>query len=106
MTTLRTKLRKRETEQSVKFLGMFKKEGEDMNVHLKELRTFVSNLSKTMEKSGKGFEKSALSGFRLNNTKNRLKELLDIQVKTINDVFEILENQLTHYNPKTLRRRK
>lgn len=87
MTTLRTKLKKRENEQSKDFLGKFEKEGEDMNVQLSEYRKFVSNLNKIMQKSSRDTDK-ALVGFKLNKTKDRLKELLDFQVKTINDVFE------------------
>ena len=76
------------TEASKKFFNDFMEDGAKMNIQISEFRKYVSNLSSTLEKSGGSFKKSALSGFRLNKTKKRLKELLDIQIKTINDVYE------------------
>ena len=67
-----------------KMKGQFGKIG----VMISEYRKYVTNLSKVLEKSGESFSKSALSGFRLNNTKDRLKELMNLQVKQINDSFE------------------
>ena len=76
------------TEAQKKFFNDFMEDGAKMNIQISEFRKYVSNLSSTLEKSGGSFKKSALSGFRLNKTKKRLKELLDIQIKTINDVYE------------------
>ena len=59
-----------------------------INVMISEYKKYVSNLAKVLTKSGDAYDKSALSGFRLNTTKDRLKELLKIQVKTINDQFK------------------
>ena len=58
-----------------------------INVKISEFRKYVTNLSKSLTKNGDAFDKSGLSGFKLNKTKDRLKELMDVQIKTINDTL-------------------
>jgi len=84
----RDKLKSKMNKQALDFGDKFKKEGEDTNVMLSEYRKYVSNLTTVLNKSGKAYSGSALSGFRLNKTKNRLKELMKIKVKQINDSFK------------------
>ena len=71
-------------EQYSEFAGQHGK----INVMISEYQKYVTNLSKVLDKSGKSYGDSALSGFRLNKTKDRLKELLDLKVKQINDSFK------------------
>ena len=59
-----------------------------INIMISEYSKYVSNLSKVLDNSGKSYRRSSLSGFRLQKTKDRLKELLKIQISQINDQFK------------------
>ena len=99
---LRDKYMENATKASLGYRDDFLKNGETMNVKLSEYKRFVSSLTEVLERSGTTYKKkSALSGVRLQNTKNRLKELMDIQVKQINDTFEKeMAQNLSSFNAK------
>jgi len=67
------------------------KKAKDLNligIKVTELRTKIVNLSASLIKSGKASEQGALGVHRLQTTKNRIKELLDLKVEAITDVEE------------------
>jgi TP901 family phage tail tape measure protein len=86
--------------QTQSYFNEFKNEHGKINVVLSEFQTYVSNLSVILKKSGKSYRKSALSGFRLQRTKDRIKELTKIQINQINDNFkrEIAANEASFNN--------
>ena len=87
-TDLTTKSMDNANKQQKKFVKEFEGDAGKINVKISEMRKFVSNLTQILEKSGKTYGRSALSGFRLQKTKDRLKELLKVQLSYINDNFE------------------
>ena len=86
---VRDEMEKNSSKRAQQFRDEFLNSGQTMLVKLSEYKRFVSSLTEVLEKSGTTYtKKSALSGARLQNTKNRLKELMDIQVQQINDTFK------------------
>ena len=84
---LQTQLRADSSKAALKYELDFSDATKNMTIRLSEFKRFVTSLSTVLVKSGRSYKKSALAGFRLNNTKDRLKELLDLQVKQIKDSF-------------------
>ena len=82
------KMRDGSSEAQQKFFMDFVNKQGHINVVISEYTKYVSDLNVILRKSGSSFSKSALSGFRLQKTKERLKELMKIQTKQINDSFE------------------
>lgn len=71
-----------------KHFNDFKDKQNAINVMISEYTKYVTNLTSVLDDSGPAYKSSALSGFRLQKTKERLKELLKIQISQINDSFE------------------
>ena len=84
---LYTKMWNNTSKEGKAFYDEFVSQQGTINVKISEFRKFVTNLSKSLTKNGDAFDKSGLSGFKLNKTKDRLKELMDVQIKTINDTL-------------------
>ena len=59
-----------------------------MGIKVTELRTKIVNLSASLIKSGKASDQGALGVHRLQTTKNRIKELLELKIEAITDVEE------------------
>jgi len=59
-----------------------------VGIKIAEMRTYVTNLSAALLRSGPAFEESALGVHKLNSTKNRIKELMKLKVEAITSVEE------------------
>mgnify|MGYP003148943138 CR=1 FL=1 len=65
-----------------------------VGIRVQELRTFITNLSSALIKSGPAADKSAISVTKLENTKNRIKELLKVETEGIADIDQREKSQL------------